>query len=173
MSMLRPIFSVAGRNGQTASAVAATTARRSAAAAASRSFGTQSGDDAEPPTAMAKLHLEDGTTLTAKSFGCHSSVEGEVSKTKNELMLLSVFLPCMLMISKKCPYLNEKISSKIIHLLKVLKQFSGFAFGVSWISLLIGTIAIFCSLALICFYFMTILINRWCSPRAWLDTPRA
>jgi hypothetical protein len=80
MSMLRPIFSVAGRNGPTASAVAATTTRRSAVAAASRSFATQSGDDTEPPTAMAKLHLEDGTTLTARSFGCHTSVEGEVSK---------------------------------------------------------------------------------------------
>jgi hypothetical protein len=88
MSMLRPIFSVAGRNGQTASTVAATTTRRSAAAAA---FGTQSGDDAEPPMAMAKLHLEDGTTLTAKSFGCHSSVEGEVSRTQNNPVLLCIF----------------------------------------------------------------------------------
>ncbi|CAB9507048.1 Carbamoyl-phosphate synthase large chain [Seminavis robusta] len=69
-SMLRPIFSVAGRNGSQ-------TTRR-AGLSASRSFATQSGDDAAPPTALAKLHLEDGTTLTAKSFGCHESVEGEV-----------------------------------------------------------------------------------------------
>ena len=42
------------------------------------SFATQSGDDAQPPTALAKLHLEDGTTLTARSFGSHEAVEGEV-----------------------------------------------------------------------------------------------
>jgi hypothetical protein len=41
-------------------------------------FSTQSNDSACRPTALAKLHLEDGTTLTAKSFGCHKSVEGEV-----------------------------------------------------------------------------------------------
>lgn len=41
-------------------------------------FSTQSGDDAKRPTALAKLHLEDGTTLTGTSFGCHESVEGEV-----------------------------------------------------------------------------------------------
>jgi hypothetical protein len=110
MSMLRPIFSVAGRNGPTASAVAATTTRRSAVAAASRSFSTQSGDDTEPPTAMAKLHLEDGTTLTARSFGCHTSVEGEVSKAKQSNFFLThdcvtlhdcIALQCLLMISKK------------------------------------------------------------------------
>lgn len=41
-------------------------------------FSTQSGDDAVKPTAQAKLHLEDGTTITGTSFGCHKSVEGEV-----------------------------------------------------------------------------------------------
>ena len=41
-------------------------------------FATQSGDDTKKPTALAKLYLEDGTTLTGKSFGCHESVEGEV-----------------------------------------------------------------------------------------------
>jgi hypothetical protein len=45
---------------------------------ATRSMATQSGDDTKKPVALAKLHLEDGTTLTGKSFGCHSSVEGEV-----------------------------------------------------------------------------------------------
>lgn len=41
-------------------------------------FATQSGDDAKPATALAKLHLEDGSTFIGKSFGCHESVEGEV-----------------------------------------------------------------------------------------------
>ena len=36
--------------------------------------------DTEPPTALARLYLEDGTTLVGKSFGCHESVEGEVSQ---------------------------------------------------------------------------------------------
>ena len=31
------------------------------------------------PTALAKLHLEDGTTFTGYSFGAHQAVEGEVS----------------------------------------------------------------------------------------------
>ena len=42
-------------------------------------LSTQSGDDTKRPTALAKLHLEDGTTLTGRSFGCHEAVEGEVS----------------------------------------------------------------------------------------------
>ena len=72
-NMFRPILA-AGRT------TAAAPRSRSAASIrqASRTFATQSPDDAEPPTALAKLHLEDGTTLTAKSFGCHTSVEGEV-----------------------------------------------------------------------------------------------
>ena len=74
MSMLRPVFSVAGRNSAKPNQVAA----RRTGVQLSRTFATQSGDDTEPPTALAKLHLEDGTTLTAKSFGCHTSVEGEV-----------------------------------------------------------------------------------------------
>lgn len=41
-------------------------------------MSTQSGDDAARPTALAKLHLEDGTTLLGRSFGSHESVEGEV-----------------------------------------------------------------------------------------------
>ena len=41
-------------------------------------FSTQSGDDAAKPLALAKLHLEDGTTLTGTSFGSHEAVEGEV-----------------------------------------------------------------------------------------------
>jgi hypothetical protein len=42
------------------------------------SFATYSGDDAKKPTALARIYLEDGTTLTGRSFGCHESVEGEV-----------------------------------------------------------------------------------------------
>ena len=45
----------------------------------SRLMSTQSGDDAKPPTALARLPLEDGSTLTGRSFGCHESVSGEVS----------------------------------------------------------------------------------------------
>ena len=41
----------------------------------------RSGDDAQPPTALAKLYLEDGTVLTGRSFGCHKAVEGEVRAT--------------------------------------------------------------------------------------------
>lgn len=78
MSMLRPVFSVAGRTTSSSSAsINPNTARRTGIQL-SRTFATQSGDDTQPPTALAKLHLEDGTTLTAKSFGCHTSVEGEV-----------------------------------------------------------------------------------------------
>lgn len=42
-------------------------------------LSTQSSGDAQPPTALAYLHLEDGTSIVGKSFGCHESVEGEVS----------------------------------------------------------------------------------------------
>jgi len=52
--------------------------RQSVAPAASRLMATQSGDDTKRPTALAKLHLEDGTTLTGRSFGCHESHTGEV-----------------------------------------------------------------------------------------------
>jgi len=43
-----------------------------------RSLATQSGDDTKKPTALAKIHLEDGTTIIGKSFGSHESAEGEV-----------------------------------------------------------------------------------------------
>ena len=48
-------------------------------------MSTQSGDDVNPPTALATLYLEDGTKLVGKSFGSHESVEGEVS-FKNSLI---------------------------------------------------------------------------------------
>ena len=41
-------------------------------------MNTQSGDDTQKPTALAKLYLEDGTVLTGISFGSHVSAEGEV-----------------------------------------------------------------------------------------------
>lgn len=43
-----------------------------------RSMATQSGDNNHRPDVLAKLHLEDGTTLVGRSFGSHESVEGEV-----------------------------------------------------------------------------------------------
>lgn len=41
-------------------------------------MSTQSSPDTNPPTALATLHLEDGTSIVGRSFGCHESVEGEV-----------------------------------------------------------------------------------------------
>jgi hypothetical protein len=43
-----------------------------------RSMSTQSGDDAKKSPLLAKIHLEDGTTLLGRSFGSHESVDGEV-----------------------------------------------------------------------------------------------
>ena len=68
---------------------------RRAVVASMRSMGTQSTDDAQKPTALAKLHLEDGTTITGKSFGSHEAVEGEVSGSialvsKNNAISVSV-----------------------------------------------------------------------------------
>jgi hypothetical protein len=77
MSMIRPLFKSAARGPQAKSARS-----RLATLEQARPFATQSGDDAAPPTALAKLHLEDGTTLTGRSFGCHEAVEGEV-RNKN------------------------------------------------------------------------------------------
>ena len=68
MSMLRPLI-------RTSLTQATATGSR----LATRAMATQSGDDACKSTAVARLHLEDGTTLTGTSFGCHASVEGEVS----------------------------------------------------------------------------------------------
>jgi hypothetical protein len=39
---------------------------------------TQSSNDVERPTRLAKLFLEDGTVLTGRSFGSHKAVDGEV-----------------------------------------------------------------------------------------------
>jgi hypothetical protein len=69
--MLRPILQAAHR-------LRSTAASRSIPTYGSALFSTQSGNDAQPPTALTKLYLEDGTVLTGKSFGCHTSVDGEV-----------------------------------------------------------------------------------------------
>jgi len=52
--------------------------KRTKLSASTRLMATQSGDDTQPPSAIAKLHLEDGSTLTGRSFGCHESMTGEV-----------------------------------------------------------------------------------------------
>lgn len=45
-----------------------------------RFMATQSGDDAQPPTALATLYLEDGSKFVGRSFGSHeAAVDGEVS----------------------------------------------------------------------------------------------
>jgi len=46
---------------------------------ASRLHSTRSNDSTAPPSALAAVHLEDGTTIIGRSFGAHKSVEGEVS----------------------------------------------------------------------------------------------
>lgn len=69
--MLRPIWHVAHRLRTRSTPLY----RRSAL------LSTQSGDDAQPPTALTRLYLEDGTVLTGKSFGCHTSVDGEVRQS--------------------------------------------------------------------------------------------
>jgi len=52
--------------------------RRLNAGSSARLMATQSSGDVAPSDALATLYLEDGTSFTAKSFGCHESVEGEV-----------------------------------------------------------------------------------------------
>ena len=47
-------------------------------AAALRLHSTRSNDSTAPPSALAAVHLEDGTTLIGRSFGAHKSVDGEV-----------------------------------------------------------------------------------------------
>ena len=80
--MLRPFASGGSAASRAAAFVNRYSNGRSAASTApsvlGRLMSTQSGDDAAPPTALAKLHLEDGTTLTGRSFGSHESTTGEV-----------------------------------------------------------------------------------------------
>ena len=81
--MLRPLWSV---NGSFASHTRRLVQN---AKSSTRLLATQSSGDVNPPTASATLYLEDGTKLTGKSFGCHESVEGEVSSTKIVLIYIT------------------------------------------------------------------------------------
>jgi len=76
VTMLRPF----ARGGGPAAFMNKLSGRTSSLRSTGRLMATQSGDDAAPPTALAKLHLEDGTTLTGRSFGCHESQTGEVRR---------------------------------------------------------------------------------------------
>lgn len=70
------------------SATTASRLRSTTSSTMRATFATQSGNDTHRPTALAKLYLEDGTTLTGLSFGSHESVEGEVS-VKNKHIYIS------------------------------------------------------------------------------------
>ena len=77
--MLRPIWRANGSSFIHQSNVLTKETRRLIfGGKSSRLFSTQSSGDTQPPSALAVLHLEDGTTLTGRSFGSHESVEGEV-----------------------------------------------------------------------------------------------
>jgi len=83
MTMLRPAFrSSAALRTLSRSLKSQETLRSPKRIGARCAFATQSGDDTQKPTALAKLHLEDGTTLTGLSFGSHEAVEGEVRAQK-------------------------------------------------------------------------------------------
>jgi carbamoylphosphate synthase small subunit len=56
-------------------------------------MSTQSGDDAQRPTAVAKVYLEDGTVLIGRSFGAHKSVEGEVRSIRKDSLHASHTAP--------------------------------------------------------------------------------
>lgn len=102
--MLRPMLKTAARS--------AARNRKSfgpaSPASSLRSMATQSGDDAKRPTALAKLHLEDGTTITGTSFGCHESVEGEVSllsgssESRPKPYILDELIVCYLILGFSC-----------------------------------------------------------------------
>jgi len=80
MTMLRPVLRSSALKTLSRSLISnkSRDALRHSLRASSATFATQSGDDAAPPVAMAKLYLEDGTELVGKSFGSHETVEGEV-----------------------------------------------------------------------------------------------
>lgn len=114
--MLRPILrssrsaaiKASSASSSAAAFVPATAAKALASTVQQRLFATQSSGDTEPPTALARLYLEDGTTLVGKSFGCHESVEGEVSQhveTANILPMSLIYLwqiSCTICICKLC-----------------------------------------------------------------------
>ena len=72
---LRPLFRASK---PTLAFVNRATKNVSAALSGTRFMSTQSSGDTMPPSAIANIHLEDGTTLTGRSFGAHTNVEGEV-----------------------------------------------------------------------------------------------
>jgi carbamoyl-phosphate synthase (ammonia) len=76
--MLRPILRTSALRTRSSFAPSARAPLAGKNGLVARSMSAQSGDDAKKPIAVAKLHLEDGTTLVGKSFGSHESVEGEV-----------------------------------------------------------------------------------------------
>jgi len=76
MTFLRPLLLHASKLQQQKQRLAINTTNNKSAFR--RLLATQSGDDTVKPTALAKVHLEDGTTLTGRSFGSHESVDGEV-----------------------------------------------------------------------------------------------
>lgn len=82
MTMLRPLARSSALLGKGRVACLAKANAPAVIAATTRMMATQSSDETQRPTALAKLHLEDGTTLTGRSFGSHEAVEGEVRQSK-------------------------------------------------------------------------------------------
>lgn len=113
-SMLR-LYRSSGRRG--AALLSGSGKQTSAAGTISRLMGTQSGDDAKPPTALARLHLEDGSTLTGRSFGSHESVSGEVKfcvlhcairmPFTSSASCLHCFFVCFIHLS--CKYIDRQV----------------------------------------------------------------
>lgn len=90
-SLLRPIFRLQQQKVLNLRTTVKSTATRSFTSTTSK-LSTQSGDDAKRPSALARIYLEDGTTLLGRSFGSHKSVDGEV-RTVIELYCCTVD-PC-------------------------------------------------------------------------------
>lgn len=76
--MLRPLLRSSTRGSASVAFARASPLSKIARSSGARLMATQSGDDTQRPSALAKIHLEDGTTLTGRSFGSHENVEGEV-----------------------------------------------------------------------------------------------
>lgn len=111
-TMLRPII----RSSRNASRVQSASLKETSILNNTRAtFGTQSGNDAHKPTALATLYLEDGTVLTGRSFGHHSSVEGEVRnlKLKQKLKYRKMDLFFHLKVSYKKIFITFSILSII------------------------------------------------------------
>ena len=72
----------------------------------SKFMSTQSNSSTKPPTALATLHLEDGSSLTGRSFGCHESVEGEVSCSRYIIVLGFIIINLSVLIVRFCKLTN-------------------------------------------------------------------